>query len=91
MGFFLQFGFCCFRNKTVLTQDFRGLSVIIIMTKSSRVFFLSQKGKVPGVRKHIKRARKVKQQDEEGWEEKVLQSIKVQMTERKKIAQSLVW
>lgn len=46
---------------------------------------------MPGVRKRIKRARKVKQQDGEGLEEKVLQNMKVQMIERKNTVQSLVW
>lgn len=60
------------------------------MTKSNTVFFLSKKRKVPGVREHITRARKVKQQDGEGSEEKVLQNIKVQMIERKKSSKSCV-
>lgn len=91
MGFFSQFGFCCFHKKTYFKTGFQGFKCYHNNDKIEYSIFLSKKGKVPGVRKRIKRARKVKQQDGEGLEEKVLQNMKVQMIERKNIVQSLVW
>lgn len=91
MGFFSQFGFCCFHKKTCFKTRFQEFKCYHNNDKIEYSIILSLKGKLPGVRKRIRRARKVKQQDGEGLEEKVLQNIKVQMIERRKIAQSLVW